>query len=32
MGCLSMVEVNGETVFDIPDALKDAGMYKDRKE
>ena len=28
MGCLSPVELDGETVFDIPDALAGAGMYK----
>lgn len=27
-GCCSAVELNGETVFDIPDNLKSAGMYK----
>lgn len=28
VGCLSAVELDGETVFDIPEALSDAGMYK----
>jgi hypothetical protein len=28
VGCLSPVELDGETVFDIPEALADAGMYK----
>ncbi len=28
LGCLSAVELDSETVFDIPDALKNAGMYK----
>ena len=28
IGCLSAVELDGETVFDIPQALSDAGMYK----
>lgn len=27
-GSLSAVELEGETVFDIPEALEDAGMYK----
>ncbi len=27
-GSLSVVEIEGETVFDIPDNLKQAGMYK----
>lgn len=27
-GCLSLVEADGETVFDIPENLKSAGMYK----
>lgn len=27
-GSLSSVEVEGETVYDIPDALEEAGMYK----
>lgn len=32
VGCLSAVELDGETVFDIPDALSDAGMYKVKEE
>lgn len=28
MGCLSPVEIDGETVFDIPEVLAGAGMYK----
>lgn len=31
-GCLTVVELDGETVFDIPDALKEAGMYKFKEE
>ena len=31
-GCLTEVELDGTTVFDIPDALKDAGMYKVKEE
>jgi hypothetical protein len=27
-GCLSVVEYEGETVFDIPENLKEVGMYK----
>lgn len=30
-GSLSVVEIEGETVFDIPEALEDAGMYKAKK-
>ncbi len=32
VGCLSAVELDGETVFDIPDSLKGAGMYKVKEE
>lgn len=32
VGCLSPVELDGETVFDVPDALKSAGMYKAQEE
>ena len=31
-GCLTAVELDGETVFDIPEALKGAGMYKAEEE
>ena len=31
-GCLTAVELEGETVFDIPQALKGAGMYKVEEE
>lgn len=32
VGCLSPVELDGETVFDIPQALQSAGMYKAQEE
>ena len=31
-GCLTAVELDGETAFDIPEALKGAGMYKAEEE
>lgn len=30
-GVLTEVEFNGETVFDIPEALEDAGMYRNKQ-
>lgn len=32
VGCLSAVELDGETVFDIPVLLKEAGMYRYQEE
>lgn len=32
VGCLCAVELDGESVFDIPQALADAGMYRSEEE